>query len=494
MTRTRRWMMEDGGRRVARGGSDSPAPSSIFHRLSSILHPRARAFSFTEVMFAVIILGIGFIMVAAIFPVAIQQNQATSEESGAAAIAKEAAATIAASPQTYPNPPSTWPGPPLPAGYPQSLKMFPPTVKNFVLGSASGAVAPPAVVVPFVGPRWDAIKNNLILPSDNRLAYVPFYRRENGASSAQLIVIGVTIRNRSIYEPAKDVANYAVTAVNATTSSFGGNSTAPAQQTQTGIYADTITAAGGYEGEYITVPQNMTAPKPSGRTYRLGRLLTTGGFELDPADMMSLGPSNDGTWGTFSNFRDAALTSDSCSLIPPATLQPTTVYAQLSFASGSIAGQIQLFVDPSTAATAPNGVPASAVTGAFVIIADDYPFDPSAPKAAPPYLLPLNDVKYQVGAVNGRIFRLGAAVAGSPGLFNLDPTFGMSGSAAASPDTIPNPELGPGGINLTGWTNLRAKAFIIGAGLTDPTRTVTPNPPSGQAQDIAVYTTFFQVN
>src|SRR3954471_2365584 len=52
---------------------------------------RARGFSFTEIMFAVIILGVGFIMVAAIFPVAIQQAKNTNEETTAAAIARGAA-------------------------------------------------------------------------------------------------------------------------------------------------------------------------------------------------------------------------------------------------------------------------------------------------------------------------------------------------------------------------------------------------------------------
>ena len=42
---------------------------------------RKRGFSIVEVMFAIMILGVGFIMVAAIFPVAIQQNQANIEES-----------------------------------------------------------------------------------------------------------------------------------------------------------------------------------------------------------------------------------------------------------------------------------------------------------------------------------------------------------------------------------------------------------------------------
>src|SRR6478752_1573982 len=39
-----------------------------------------RAFSFAEILFAVMILGIGFIMVAAMFPVAIRQTQSTVED------------------------------------------------------------------------------------------------------------------------------------------------------------------------------------------------------------------------------------------------------------------------------------------------------------------------------------------------------------------------------------------------------------------------------
>src|SRR5688572_31350501 len=53
-----------------------------------------RGFSFTEVLFAVMILGVGFIMVAAIFPVAIQQARTTSEEGNAAAIARGAVSFI----------------------------------------------------------------------------------------------------------------------------------------------------------------------------------------------------------------------------------------------------------------------------------------------------------------------------------------------------------------------------------------------------------------
>src|SRR5215208_2175842 len=48
------------------------------------------AFSLTEVMFAVIVLGIGFILIAAIFPVSISQSRVTVEETTGAANARSA--------------------------------------------------------------------------------------------------------------------------------------------------------------------------------------------------------------------------------------------------------------------------------------------------------------------------------------------------------------------------------------------------------------------
>src|SRR2546423_11752647 len=59
--------------------------------------PRARVragYSFTEVLFAVMVLGIGFIMIAAMFPVTIRQTQTTMEETQAANMAKEAMAYL----------------------------------------------------------------------------------------------------------------------------------------------------------------------------------------------------------------------------------------------------------------------------------------------------------------------------------------------------------------------------------------------------------------
>src|SRR2546423_13159532 len=57
----------------------------------------ARGVTFTEVMFAVILLGIGFIMVAAIFPVAIQQSQQNLEDVAGMAVAKNGYSILSSS-------------------------------------------------------------------------------------------------------------------------------------------------------------------------------------------------------------------------------------------------------------------------------------------------------------------------------------------------------------------------------------------------------------
>ena len=51
-----------------------------------------RAFSFVEILFAIMILGIGFIMIAAIFPVAINETALSGEETVASTIAGQPSA------------------------------------------------------------------------------------------------------------------------------------------------------------------------------------------------------------------------------------------------------------------------------------------------------------------------------------------------------------------------------------------------------------------
>ncbi|HWE96927.1 MAG TPA: hypothetical protein VG269_23400 [Tepidisphaeraceae bacterium] len=136
-------------------------------------------FSFTEILFAVMILGIGFIMIAAMFPVAIKQTASTAEETVAAAIAKSGTDYLAriANDVTMPS-----------------------TTVAHVPALPAGVV--PASVVVAGGNFWGVSSGNLILPSDTRYAWVPFYRRDTGSAFAQVIVIGTQIRNRSTYTTA----------------------------------------------------------------------------------------------------------------------------------------------------------------------------------------------------------------------------------------------------------------------------------------------------
>jgi hypothetical protein len=118
-------------------------------------------YSFPEVMFAVVVLGIGFIMIAAIFPVAIAQSKSTADESTAAAMARGAANTLsrlAYNTQTVPPPP---------------VLMWP-------TGAAGGGPSFPGIVRPFdlTTEAWTQTRGTLISFEDPRYAYVPLYRRD----------------------------------------------------------------------------------------------------------------------------------------------------------------------------------------------------------------------------------------------------------------------------------------------------------------------------
>ena len=153
------------------------------HRLATPTSPwlanRRRGFSFTEVLFAVMILGVGFIMVAAIFPVAIQQARTSTEETVSAAASRGGA------------------------------NYFEKIATNNIMPATDNVV---------VGPDYDvdgdrltvstSLRGSLVLPSDPRVAWVPFYRRAGipepdklatWAAYAQVIMVPVHVRNASQY-------------------------------------------------------------------------------------------------------------------------------------------------------------------------------------------------------------------------------------------------------------------------------------------------------
>ena len=149
-------------------------------------------------MFAVIVLGIGFILVAAIFPVMITQSKATVEETTAAATARGA---LAFTSKLAENGDTALQGPLLPA---TDLYFTPATPEaQASVGAATPANAfqirlphgaqcvSPGRVLSFNDRRlqdtagatyrsnlWNGIKGSLILPSDTRYAWVALYRRD----------------------------------------------------------------------------------------------------------------------------------------------------------------------------------------------------------------------------------------------------------------------------------------------------------------------------
>jgi type II secretory pathway pseudopilin PulG len=146
-------------------------------------------FSFVEILFAVMILGIGFIMIAGIFPVAINQTQSNGDETIAASTARQGATVIASMPNTA------------------SLMVSDGTVHRF---GPSGSLP---TTIPALGASgdpdlglWNELNGAQILSEDPRYAWVPFYCRRNDAYAlpgdwAQITIIAVRVRNHAAYVP-----------------------------------------------------------------------------------------------------------------------------------------------------------------------------------------------------------------------------------------------------------------------------------------------------
>jgi hypothetical protein len=156
----------------------------------STRRPR-RGFAFTEILFAVMVLGIGFIMIAAMFPVTIRQTQNTLGDTQGANEALAAMAYLQ-SIGTNANFPSTVPG--NDASKPAQVLglrdvLFPTSAAGLTL------------------PGYVAARGNMIDPNNPRLAWIPLYRRGVHTvagvtvpdSFAQVFVIAVQSRNRPEY-------------------------------------------------------------------------------------------------------------------------------------------------------------------------------------------------------------------------------------------------------------------------------------------------------
>lgn len=122
-----------------------------------------RGFSFIEVMFAVMVLGIGFILIAGMFPITIMQTQETLDDSVGASVARGAAIVLQ------------------------------------VLASEETMPATNGTVVGFNESSPAGIAGELICTTNRRFGWVPMYRRNAGDRFAQVFIVATRVRNQSEY-------------------------------------------------------------------------------------------------------------------------------------------------------------------------------------------------------------------------------------------------------------------------------------------------------
>ena len=205
-------------------------------------HLSRSAFTFLEVLFAIMILGIGFILVAAIFPAGIKQTQATVEDQYLTSISRYALRTMdQLNRQTDERPvppiinkdrslmdefmrprPQYQNGAPAPdysaqQGYPRVYSFHDPRMQaptaNLLWWDPEGL--------------WKLTAGNMILPSDPRYAWVGFFSRDCNVNdvdsrdptnkfvnSATVYLIPVRCRNKSQFSSDPTDPNCDLTMVN----------------------------------------------------------------------------------------------------------------------------------------------------------------------------------------------------------------------------------------------------------------------------------------
>jgi hypothetical protein len=247
-------------------------------RLSTInyqLSTHARAFTFIEVLFAIIILGVGLIMIAGMLPVAIQQGQKSQEDLNGRVVCDNGYAVLRARMESEDRANSpTKLGPKSVPG--ASDFSVPPTYPfaPMVYGADSGAAA---------GNFWDLIQNDRISTVDPRFAWVPFWQREEGSSRVNLIVLSIRRVNSDVeLTPPQYSDRYTNGVLNQPDSEPQAIKATIVEglRDSTGAEVSRVNSAFvGVSGPSITLP----AGEPVGRDYILFR---------DPATASSNAPDN----------------------------------------------------------------------------------------------------------------------------------------------------------------------------------------------------------
>ncbi len=215
-------------------------------------------FSFVEILFAVMILGIGFILIAGIFPVAINQTQSNGDETIAASTARSAATIIANLPNT--------------SAYMSAATSSTPTLYPF--GPTGSANAPQL---------WAEMNGTQVLTEDPRYGWAAYYLSKtdaygNPGDSAQITIIVTRVRNHAIYTAADQSGGtlvgkpISIPAVGFSTSqttqdwiALGPtNLAAVAPGTFVVIAADPTANTVGSAVGWVLKLGNITSPQPSG--------------------------------------------------------------------------------------------------------------------------------------------------------------------------------------------------------------------------------------
>jgi len=151
----------------------------MMRRFATIYH-RSRGFSFIEVLFAVILLGIGFIMIAGIFPVAIEQSTATVNETAGQLVCRDAIRQI------------------------QNAALSPGGYTLFPINTTPTQVQISVAL-------HQALSGNSFFSADGRYGWVAFYQRSTtNQPYAQIFVIALENPNFLKYYTSPTTGNYAL--------------------------------------------------------------------------------------------------------------------------------------------------------------------------------------------------------------------------------------------------------------------------------------------
>jgi type II secretory pathway pseudopilin PulG len=146
---------------------------------------RGRGFTFLEVLFAVIIVGIGFIMIAAIFPVAIAQTQANVSEATGVAVGRDAMRYLQGQ---------------LAVAIPPGSGVTPLPVTNEAVGALLYPAIVPLTTTPSfpnaltysLPPTVAGLDLNAPLTADRRFAWTALYRRDTQKQVVTINAVATT--------------------------------------------------------------------------------------------------------------------------------------------------------------------------------------------------------------------------------------------------------------------------------------------------------------